>query len=226
MGLELYAKVEPLLGFDEQKHYLHHLFVQKLTALGVKTCLDVGCGSGEFMALAAKQGIQCIGIDLSAAMVQRAKALGFEVYRSDLCDIDGVFDAVTAVFDVINYLDKESLRSFFACAKRVLRNGGYFLCDMNTLYGFEEVAQGALIVDRGSEFVAVDAEFGDNILRTKINYFIMQKDGCYKREEDEIIQYYHDIEYLKNLGLELEDLDFVSLYGDEVDKVIMTFKRV
>ncbi len=225
MGLELYAKIEPLLGFGEQKRYLHDLFVQKLAALGVESCLDVGCGSGDFMALAKERGIRCVGIDLSEEMVQRARSAGLEAYRKDLCEIEGKFDAVTAVFDVINYLDKESLKSFFACAKGVLRDGGYFICDMNSLYGFEEVAQGALIVDSGEEFVTIDADFDDNVLKTKINHFAMQEDGCYIREQDEIVQYYHDIEYLKSLGLELVDLDFVSLFGEEVDKVVMTFKR-
>ena len=225
MGLELYAKVEPLLGFEEQKSYLYELFLQKLSALGVKKCLDVGCGSGLFMQQAQKRGIECIGIDLSKEMVKKARSLGLRAYRRDLCEIDEKFEAVTAIFDVINYLDKKSLQRFFGCVKRVLEPHGYFLCDMNTLYGFQEVAQGALIIDKEREFVAIDAEFEDNKLITKIDYFYQIDAKCYKKEQDTIIQYYHNIEELKGLGLELVDMDFVALYGDEVDKVIMTWKR-
>ena len=225
MGLELYAKVEPLLGFEEQKYYLYELFLQKLSALGVKQCLDVGCGSGLFMQQAQQSGIECIGIDLSEEMVKKAQSLGLEAYKRELCEVKEQFDAVTAIFDVINYLNKDTLKQFFQCVQRVLKPDGYFLCDMNTLYGFQEVAQGALIVDRDKEFVAIDAEFEDNKLTTKIDYFYQNSAECYKKEQDTIVQYYHSIEELKELGLELVDMDFIALYGDEVDKVIMTWKR-
>lgn len=225
MGLELYAKIEPLLGFEEQKHYLYDLFLQKLRFLNIQRCLDIGCGSGEFIYKAQQESIECIGIDLSQEMVQRAKSLGVKAYRKDLCEVEEKFEAAVAIFDVINYLNTTALKRFFECVKMVLEPGGYFICDMNTLYGFQEVAQGALIVEEGKKFIAIDAEFEDNILSTKIDYFYLVEKSCYKREQDTIIQYYHSLEELKGLGLELVDLDFISLYADEVDKVIMTWKR-
>lgn len=226
MGLELYAKIEPYLGFEEQKHLLYDIFLQKLKSLNIKTCLDVGCGSGEFLLMAKEQGLSCMGIDLSYEMIQRAKVLGVEVYNIDLCQITKKFDAVTAIFDVINYLKRNDLEKFFQCVYNVLNENGYFVCDMNTLYGFKEVAQGALILDKNEHFITIDAEFNDNKLTTMINYFFAKGKNCYQKEHDVIIQYYHDIELLKNFGLKLVDLDFIALYGEQADKVIMTWKRM
>ncbi|SMC09371.1 class I SAM-dependent DNA methyltransferase [Nitratiruptor tergarcus] len=223
MGLDLYGKIEPLLGFEEEKQKLYEVFLDKLSELGIKNFLDIGCGSGAFMQLAKNAGFEPEGIDVSRVMVERAKKAGLQVYHGDICQLDRKYEAATAVFDVINYLDKEELAKFFVCVKNLLKKGGYFICDMNTLYGFEEIAQGSLIIDNDEQFVAIDAEFADNRLITKI-YLFEKRDSCYKKEAEEIVQYYHEMGFLKKLGLELIDIDFISLYGEEADKVLMTWK--
>ncbi len=225
MGLDLYAKIEPLLGFEEEKRRLYEAFLHKLGELGVRRILDIGCGSGAFLQMAQDAGFEAEGVDVSEVMVARAKDAGLKAYYADICDLTGTYEAATAIFDVINYMDSQELARFFGCVKRLLKDSGYFLCDMNTLYGFEEIAQGALIIDEEERFVAIDAEFADNRLATKICLFERQ-DECYQKESDEIVQYYHDIQDLKKLGLKLVDLDFLSLFGEEADKVIMTFKKV
>ena len=64
-----------------------------------------------------------------------------------MCDLNGTYDVLTAVFDMLNYLDKEQLERFLSCVKAHLNEGGIFLCDINTLFGFENVAVGSYIVD-------------------------------------------------------------------------------
>ncbi len=224
MGLDLYAKVEPLLGFEEQKNELYEIFLHKLASLGIKRFLDIGAGSGTFMQRALKRGFRPKGIDISCEMVRRARQQGLDVACKDICDVDDRFEAAVAVFDVINYLSFPELQRFFACVRNVLDDGGYFLCDINTLYGFSEIAQGTLVVDNDRECVAIDANFADNRLQTDIIYFYNES-GCYKKEKDSIIQYYHDITDLKRLGLELVDIDLVALFGDEADKALLTWQK-
>ena len=224
MGLELYAQIEPLLGFEEQKERLYDIFLEKLRLLGVKSFLDVGCGSGTFMQKAKSLGLQCEGIDLSRQMIERAREKGLHAEYRDICEVQKEYEAITAVFDVINYMDKEELIRFFECIKRALKRGGYFLCDINTQYGFEEVAPGAMIVDKGDLFVAIEAEYEEGRLVTDITAFSRQ-DECFTKKKDTIVQYYHDIEFLKSLGLRLVDIDFVSLYGEEIDKALLTFQK-
>ncbi len=224
MGLDLYARIEPLLGFEEEKHRLYAIFLDKLEALGVREVLDIGCGSGAFMELAKKRGFAIKGIDISCVMVERARAKGLEADCIDVCDVKEHFEAAVAVFDVINYMDSKTLSRFFGCVRDVLEDGGYFVCDMNTLYGFEEVAQGTLVVEDEEACVAIEAEFVDMKLHTKILYF-HEDDGCYRKEKDSIIQYYHDVADLKRMGLKLVDIDLVSLFGEEADKVLLVWQK-
>ncbi len=224
MGLDLYARIEPFLGFEEQKRALYDLFLHKLQELGVQKVLDIGCGSGAFMKLALEQGFDIVGIDISQEMVERARAQGLKAYRKDVCEVEERFEAAVAVFDVINYLKPQELASFFGCIKELLKSGGYFLCDINTLVGFEEVAQGALIVERGDHFIALEAEFHQERLTTKL-YSFKRVQGCYTKESEEIVQYYHHIERLKSLGLKLVDIDFVALFGEEPDKALLSFVK-
>lgn len=224
MGLDLYARIEPLLGFEDEKRRLYTIFLDKLQALGVRKVLDIGCGSGAFMELAQKRGFHVKGIDISCEMVKRARAKGLDAECIDVCDITESFEAAVAVFDVINYIKKEDLAQFFGCVKKLLQSGGYFLCDINTLYGFEEVAQGTLVVENMHECVAVDAEFIDMQLKTKIIYFY-NEDGCYYKEKDSIIQFYHSIDDIKHLGLQLYDIDFIRLFSSEIDKALIVFQK-
>ena len=222
MGLDLYAKVEHLLGFEEQRAELYEIFLQKLEELGVKRVLDIGCGSGSFMELAKKRGFVIEGVDLSAEMVKRARAKGLECHCRDICKMQGAYEAAVAVFDVLNYLPEP--KPFLECVKELLKEGGYFLADINTLRGFEEVAQGSLWIDEEDEFAAVDAEFEDGKLKTDIIYFY-ESNGCFRKERGTIVQYYHDIEELKIEGLKIVDIDLISLFSDFADKALILYQK-
>ena len=226
MSLNLYAKIEPYLGFKKEQEELHNLFLEKLLNLGVKKVLDIGCGSGDFLLKAQKSGLEIEGIDLSAKMVQRAIQKGVKAFCIDLCGFNKKVEAAVAIFDVLNYLNKKELKKFLSCVDNVLVKNGFFVCDINTLYGFTDVAQGSMIVDKKDRFIALDAEFEDEILETKITLFEKENSGCHTKESGVIKQYYHDIEELKLFkNLKLIDIDFISLFSDLSDKAILTFKK-
>ena len=148
-SLDLYAKVEDLLGVKEAAPSLYAHYLLFLNPIDFTTLLDVGCGSGDFL-VQMKQALdipQVKGIDLSPLMVAKTKGLGVEAESINLCDLEGKYDVITAVFDMLNYLTKEELKTFLLCVKEHLNEGGLFLCDINTLYGFENVAVGSFIVD-------------------------------------------------------------------------------
>ena len=146
-GLDLYAKIEYLFDFEDVMEFLWDKYIETLKELNVKTILDIGCGSGGFMLKAKEAGFEVVGIDISKEMINLAKSKNLEVYHKDLCEFEGKFDSAVAIFDVINYMDKEYLKKFFNCVKNILKDGGYFLFDVNTVYGFEEIAQGTLAIE-------------------------------------------------------------------------------
>jgi 2-polyprenyl-3-methyl-5-hydroxy-6-metoxy-1,4-benzoquinol methylase len=52
----------------------------------IRSLLDVGCGNGWFCHGAAKRGIRCIGVDLSAKKIETARRLAEEQGVAHLCE--------------------------------------------------------------------------------------------------------------------------------------------
>jgi len=228
-SLDLYAKVEDLLGVKEvsPKLYAHYLLF--LNSKDFDTLLDVGCGSGDFLYQMQKAlAIPNVkGIDLSPLMVSKTKEQGIDASCINLCDLDGKYDVITAVFDMLNYLNKEQLKEFLLCIKDHLNEGGVFLCDINTLYGFENVAVGSYIVDDEERFLTVDSDFENNEYISEFTLFEKDADMRFKKSQETIKQYYYRVDDIVKLsGLELLESADISLYEmDEADKKFLVFQN-
>jgi len=228
-SLDLYAKVEDLLGVKEVSPRLYAHYLLFLQSRQCSSLLDVGCGSGDFLFQMQKAlGIdRAKGIDLSPTMVKYAKEQGVDASCVDVCLVDGKYELVTAVFDMLNYLNKQELKIFLNCVSNILEDGGLFLCDINTLYGFENVAVGSFIVDDNERFLTVDSDF-ENAKYTSEFTLFEKTDKNFKKSQETICQYYHSVdEIVKLSGLELVVNDEVDLYEfDEADKRFLVLKRV
>ncbi|HIQ45993.1 MAG TPA: class I SAM-dependent methyltransferase, partial [Sulfurovum sp.] len=79
-SLDLYAKVEDLLGVKEASPKLYAHYLLFLNTLEFNNLLDVGCGSGDFL----QQMQQALdipsvkGIDLSPLMVEKTVQKGYD----------------------------------------------------------------------------------------------------------------------------------------------------
>ena len=224
-NLDLYAKAEHLLGIEEATEALYDLYRSELDEYNVKTLLDVGCGRGGFMRRMISDGVKCKGVDLSSIMVEECTAQGLDAECIAAKDVDGKYDAIVSIFDVLNFMDKEELLEFLEAMAEKLNDDGVFIADINTLYGFKDVAEGTMSNDTEDEFLNVDAVFEDNELHTTFTLFEKEPDGRYKKYQDTIVQYFHKIELFKKLkGLELVDKQTFSLYDIE-DKTLLIFKK-
>lgn len=224
-NLDLYAKAEHLLGIEEATEALYDLYRSELSDYDVKTLLDVGCGRGGFMARMISDGVKCKGIDLSSLMVQECKLKGLDAESIDIADVDGSYDAIVSIFDVLNFMDKDELINFLDSISKKLNNDGIFIADINTLYGFSDVAEGSMSKDTENEFLNVDAEFVDNKLYTQFTLFEKNADNLYTKYQDTIIQHFHKISFFQKLtSLKLIDKQTFSLYDTE-DKTLLIFKK-
>ncbi len=227
-SLDLYAKVEDLLGVKEVAPSLYAHYLLFLNSVDFDSLLDVGCGSGDFLRqMQSALGIEKImGIDLSPLMVSKTSEQGISSECIDLCNLNGKYDVITAVFDMLNYLDKEALKHFLTCMREHLNEGGYFLCDINTLYGFENVAVGSYIVDDVERFLTVDSDFEEGEYISEFTLFEKENTTFIKSQEI-IKQYHHHIdEIVKYSGLELIESDNVNLYEmEESDKLFVVLRK-
>lgn len=224
--LDLYAKIESFIGFDAQYEKLYHVYLQLLDSLHVKTVLDVGCGNGKFLKHLGDNQFNACGIDRSAVMVERACALGVDASTKELDAFsEASFECVVAIADVLNYIPVTELESFFEAVARVLPPNGYFVCDINTLYGFEGIAEGVMCQDKESQFLCVEATFENKELLTKIVLF--EKEGeLYHKQEGLITQYFHPLSFFKKLkAFKLCSTKSITLFGDEPDKTILILQK-
>jgi 2-polyprenyl-3-methyl-5-hydroxy-6-metoxy-1,4-benzoquinol methylase len=76
--------------------------------------LEIGCGTGNFTELFAKTGAHLVAVDISAELLDRARARGLPAQqvqfldkRFEECDVDGPFGAVIGS-SVLHHLDIET----------------------------------------------------------------------------------------------------------------------
>ena len=104
---------------------------------GVRTVLDVCCGTGLMARELIARGYRVTGIDASAAMLARARRLlgpDVALVQEALPDlaIDAVFDAAVSTFDGLNYLTPPDLRATLVALANRIRPGGWLVFDAHT----------------------------------------------------------------------------------------------
>jgi len=109
--------------------------------------LDVCCGTGTLCEKIAALGYSVAGIDLSAAMIERARAkakeleldIRYEAVDAAEFDLGERFEAAYSFFDSFNYItDLGHLQKALHRIAHHLKPGGSLVFDLNTSYAFEE----------------------------------------------------------------------------------------
>jgi predicted TPR repeat methyltransferase len=166
------------------------------------------------------------GIDLSSVMVQKARLKGVMAEAVDLRELNGKFDVMSAVFDMLNYLPPQALSGFFECVSEHLNDDGYFIFDINSDYGFDNVAVGAYIVDDERRFLAIDSDYEDETYQATFTLF--EKDNtCYQKMQETITQYYHSVQSITEAtNMNLVAIQEISLYDmEQADKLLLVFQK-
>ncbi|WP_233185657.1 bifunctional 2-polyprenyl-6-hydroxyphenol methylase/3-demethylubiquinol 3-O-methyltransferase UbiG [Thermotoga sp. SG1] len=195
-----------------------------------KKVLDVACGEGTFAVEIAKQGFEVVGIDLSPEMlkfaVERTERENVPVVFLEMdmknLNFQEEFDIVTCWFDSLNYLlDYDDLKKTFKGVWNALKPGGYFLFDMNTIYGlFMASQEGPVYIQQDSSnvFEVQDIEFDleDSIATFYVTVF-ERKEGNFWERFDEI---HRERGYkIKEIASALREAGFIfSFYDDLLNK--------
>lgn len=226
-NLDLYAKIEPILGINEASCELYTLFLNEIENLKFngKKALDFGCGNGKFAKILSDE-FDIMGLDKSEKMVKIAKSCGINATNFPLSKIDIKFDLITAVGDVLNYMQSKELDEFLTDIASKLKDGGYFIFDINTKFGFSDIANGVLHEKDGDNHLIIDAKFDGKQLVTQMIYF-EKKDKNYKKSSADITQYFHEkTKFEKAKNLTLFKCKNINLYSDtKPDKSIFILKK-
>src|SRR2546426_7564762 len=125
--------------------------------------LDVGCGTGEHVVLAASHGAEAMGVDVAELAIERARAKAQQRGISAMFEVGDVLhlDRLKRQFDVItdsgvfHVFDDEERLVYVNSLRSALRPGGvyYMMC-------FRHRQPGAWGPRRGSQ-AQLRAAFGD-----------------------------------------------------------------
>jgi SAM-dependent methyltransferase len=120
--------------FDELEHKpLDRQLLDRFAARAQEIGLvgDLGCGPGHVARYLHERGVHVIGIDLSPAMVQRARILnpGIEFEQGDMRSLeieDAALGGIAAFYSII-HIPRPEVAAVLGELKRVLRPGGLLL---------------------------------------------------------------------------------------------------
>ncbi len=92
---------------------------------------DMGCGPGHVARYLHEHGVQVCGVDLSPAMVERARRLtpGVEFRQGDMMALeapDGAWAGIAAFYSII-HISRDDMARALRELRRVLRPGGLLL---------------------------------------------------------------------------------------------------
>jgi len=132
---ELYDEIVIDACHDRWASFLSELW--SADAEGVRSVLDLCCGTGLLAGELIARGYRVVGVDASDAMLALARErLGPEaaLSRMTLPDltVEGVFDAAVCTFDGLNYLAAAELRLTIAALAHRLRPAGWLVFDLHT----------------------------------------------------------------------------------------------
>jgi ubiquinone/menaquinone biosynthesis C-methylase UbiE len=108
-----------------------------------RVLVDLACGTGNStVPWARRRGWTVVGVDRSAAMLREARRksrrvrwIRQDITRLDIGGLSGRADFVTCHFDALNHvLDERDLQRVFTRVRRLLRPGGLFQFDLNTVH--------------------------------------------------------------------------------------------
>ncbi|MEU8301797.1 methyltransferase domain-containing protein [Micromonospora sp. NPDC048909] len=163
---------------------------------GERRLLDIGCGTGIVAAQLQQAGYQVTGLDVSAAMLRRARRrLGDDavLVQADAADftVPEPFPLAISTYDIPNHLGSlERIGSYLECVYRALRPGGLFAFDVATRKGLLGVnamqireTDESILLYRG----ALNEAAGYGFYR--ISGVVRAADGRYDRFETTITNY-------------------------------------
>jgi len=187
----------PYLRFSQR--LAESVLPEYLLMLGIAPAdlLDMACGEGSFAVAMAESGYQVTGIDQSPQMIslarERAQQAGISVkfHVEDMRSLPFAqsFDLVTCFFDSLNYLlSFKDLQQAFQGAFKALRPGGYFIFDMNMIYGLavDWMREKTFIQNETDDFIEIhrqEFDYENQIATIRITIF-EQRDRLWERCEE------------------------------------------
>jgi SAM-dependent methyltransferase len=155
--------------------------------------LDLACGHGRIANRLAARGARVVGLDRDAYFLERARQGGenVEYLQGDMRELpwsEPSFDAVVLWFTAFGYFDDDGNAAVLRGIRRVLRDGGRLVMDLNHLPFILERFQRQAHLRRGTDVVLDDFEWDEerSVIGTRRTYV---RDGAVREIAYEVRAY-------------------------------------
>lgn len=234
---EVYDMYMDNVDYDKWCHNLVDILVRYDITEGLVA--DLGCGTGKMTRALRDAGFDMIGIDnsydmLGIAMGQDMDGILYLCQDMREFELYGTVAAIVSVCDSMNYItDAKDLKQVFALANNYLDPRGIFVCDMNTMYKYENLLGDNTFAenrDEGSFIWENDYDNETHLNEYDLTLYIAEEnengDEVYNRFEEQHIQRAYSIEEIREAvaagGMELIDIIDV----DTMDKPVPETERI
>lgn len=229
-----YAQVYDRIGQRAFGERMAAVVLEVLAARGFvpHSALDLGCGTGSASLGFARVGIETVGVDRSADMLERARhhaentGLPVTFIEADMTDLRLAerFELATCIYDAINYLDDQTeVMRFFHSVYRQLETGGYFVFDMNTRARLANSWEQGLVLagDSDDMYVTYRSWFdpASDASPLVMTAFLRDESGSWQRFDEEHVERAWPIEqlggWLREAGFRVHEvLGYIDATGE------------
>lgn len=206
--------------YDARADYLYELFNR--FACKPKLMLDLACGTGNFSYRMIKHGVDVIGVDMSAEMLniarEKAEKHGssplFLCQKADELDLYGTIDSCICTLDSVNHItDYDELCRSFARVALFMEKGGLFIFDANTEYKHAHIlGNNTFISDDDDLYTVWCNECGGTVVNITLDFFLKSGESYQRFSEQFEERAYSDDEFA--YALESAGFKLLAVYGD------------
>ena len=179
------------IPYEEWGQYMIALLKENGVS-GDSSVLELGCGTGTVTRMLAKEGYDCVGLDMSEDMLSIASEKTFEegsqvIYTcQDMRDftLPYTVDAFVSIGDSMNYITtNDDLCDVFKCVKNGLEDGGVFIFDLKTVHFFRDILADNTYAENREESAFIwdnyyDDESANN--EYELAVFVKNEDGTFE----------------------------------------------
>lgn len=178
---------------------------------GMRTLLDLCCGTGTLTDLLARRGYEMIAADASADMLMQAREKAMRLPEGCvapllLCqsaaelDLYGTVDAAVCSLDGFDYLPPEDLPEVLHRLHLFIRPGGMLIFDIRTPESFRALDGETFLDETEDVFCLWRADFDEQSGVMRFGMDLFEREGeLWARESEEHVEYAHTPERLTAL---------------------------
>ena len=200
------------ISYEEWINYI--IDIGKIYGVKFSPAVDLACGTGNSTLPFFRKGFSVVGIDRSLQMLKVAqkKEKTINLIQADAryLPLKRTYNFVYSIFDSLNYFMQENeLKLVFKNVADIIKPGGYFIFDMNTVEGIKVIAREKQLTSEDENVYSIwRHKFKDNSITLYLTLFV--KEGNLYKRIDEVhrergYEFNEVKELLTSSGLELID---------------------